>query len=422
MMKQLLFLLVFFFVGLGLSGCASRLAPTTSKPVSAEISPDVLFIAYDYGDALAFKAVIPYLKSRQMHVKILVFGAAEKALKDFSGSVTLTSLLTMEQKNKYAQLIKDWQMSRTVALPDVVLKDVVSRLDPRVVVTGMAHAIQAQLTNQLAIKGAYSIAFYDNFDAPDTQAFVQPWLAATFGVNEVFLPGDYLINSFLKLKPLSGSELTVVGQPALEDWAKSIQGINREAVIKQLTLKAGEPVIVYAAGYDLDSLSWLNKFLEVAASRPDMQIIIALHPKMNGRLGTELEKKVKALSNVMLAPQGISTEELASISNLLVTHKSTVGVKAAYAGIPVLYVAESSYQNILTEHHLALRASSWSEIMNAVHRSLDQDLPTLVALKKLGMPSQPVVRFDGRLLDILKGLKRTPKMPVLKHVQFEEKQ
>ena len=422
MMKQLFLKLIVCVTMLATGGCALHKTSDSPKQDSvAEMKPDVLFIAYDYGESLAFKAVIPYLKSRHISVKVLTFGAADKALSDLPGTVPLKSLFTSKELQDNKKVVETWTSSRSQTLPSKLLESVITKIKPRIVITGMASSIQAQLSNQFVLKGAYTVAFYDNFDLPDKQPFIEPWLNTTIGVNELFLPGNYLIDSFLKIKALSGSEITVVGQPALEAWVASVNNIRKAGVLKELGLTASKPVVVFAAGYDADAIKWLDTFIDTVADRPDFQVEIALHPKMQGQVPPSIERKVVNLSNVHIAPAAVSTQSLVKVADVVVTHKSTVGMKAAYVGVPVLYVAENSYNNILIENKLAMRASSWSEIMNALHRFVDRKSASYINLKALGIPSQPIVRFDSRLLDILKGFKKPSRMPVIEQLKVEKK-
>lgn len=408
-------------LAIGISGCGPRSSGPPAEKIKSYRPPatkvDVLFIAYDYGESLAFKSVVPYLKSRGVTARVLTFGAADKALSDMPEAVLLTSLLTAQQKSQYANLINGWQTQRTVTLPSDVLESITNLWQPKIVITGMAGTMQAQLTNHFVLKGAHTVAFYDNFDNPDKQTSVQPWLNATTGVNEVFIPGDYLINDFLKIKSLASSEITVTGQPALDQWTQFAKHIDKNLIFEKLGISKGTRVATFAAGYDQSSLEWTDKFIDAATARPDILFFIALHPKMRDKTEVSLTKKIAGLKNIRIAPSTVNTEELVCISRLVITHKSTVGMKAAYIGIPVLYVAGESYNNVLISTRVAARADSWSEIVNEIHRLLDQPVKQADAFKKLGIPSESIIHFDGRLLSILENTKKKMNLPILESIQ-----
>ncbi len=428
MMKRNILFSFLLLVCVGLNGCAMKNADLSNTlPLSTKPSykSDILFIAYDYGEALAFKAVIPYLKARKTSVDILVFGAAKHALARMPNVIDLSSLLSESPEDKFQtkdiqSLSTQWDTSRTVLLPNKILETVISRLNPKVLVTGMTHAIQAQIANQVALKGGYTVAFYDNFDNPKTQSSIKPWVNTSLGVNELFLPGDYLINPFLAIKSLSGSEITVVGQPALESWKVDISRIDKASVLSALALKESDKIVVYSLGYDKSSLKWFNHFLDVVKQRPDIHFVISLHPKMKGVFPPRLAEKIKSFSNMTIAPKALSSEQLASIAKVMVVYKSTIGVKAAYTGIPVLYVAEEAYDNVLINHKIAMHASTWSEVLNDLHLLLDQQSLSVPTFKSLGMPTQPIIRFDSRLLDIMKNIKRSHRRPVIESHKIEE--
>ena len=415
-MKKLLPSLTCLFAIMTLYGCALK-STETQNTLKKQINTDVLFIAYDYGDALAFKAVLPQLKLRNIHFQVLTFGAAEQAFSDEIHTMQLRTLLPQKQQ---AVLMKKWKASRSVLLPAPILKDIIAHFKADIVVTGMAHGIQAQLASQFSQAGSHTIAFYDNFDVPQSQSYVNPWLNAVTGINEVFLPGDYLIDSFLKIESLSRSEITVVGNPALESWISSQDSIDKASIINQLSLDGEKPIAIYAMGYDKSASHWFNRFLDAVMDRPDVQVVVALHPKMQGQLDPLLASKIQKIDNVKISPQNITTEALTKIADLVVTHKSTIGVKAAYAGVPVLYLADKTYTNILIEHHFAELASSWSEIINTLHQMLDQAKPPLQNFESLGIPLQSAVRFNGRLLEILKHSTPAAQKPVLEKFEVEK--
>ena len=420
MVRSLIFLITISLIVIGISGCVRKSPaprPANKSRAVPATAVDVLFIAYDYGESLAFKSALARLKSKTVNVRILTFGAADRAFRDVPEATQLISLLTTQQKLQHESLLNSLETQRTTTLPVELLEYVVSKWQPQVVVTGMASTAQAQLTNKFALKNAYTVAFYDNFDNPVIQSFVQPWLASTLGVNEIFIPGDYLIKDFLKIKALSSSEITVTGQPALDQWIQSAKYFNKEQIFEKLNIAKNSRVVTFAAGYDQSSLNWADKFIEAATERPDLVFFIALHPKMDNRSDAPLVKKVAGLKNVKIAPPSVTTEELVSVSALLATHKSTVGIKAAYLGVPVLYVAEDNYDNVLISHDLAKRASSWSEIVNAIHYLLDYPDKKQLSFKKLGIPLDSVPHFDDRLLTLLGHTTKKANMPLLESIQ-----
>ena len=415
-MKKLLPSLIYLFVIMSLCGCASK-SITTQNTLKKQIKTDILFIAYDYGDAVAFKAVLPQLKLHNIHFQILAFGAAEQVFSDELHTIQLKTLLPQKQQ---AALVTKWKTSRSELLPALMLKDITSQFTTHIVVTGMAHAIQAQLASQFSQTGSHTIAFYDNFDVPQSQNYVKPWLNTVKGINEVFLPGDYLIDSFLKIASLSRSEITVTGNPALESWANSQEDTDKTKIINELSLSAKKPIAIYAMGYDKSASHWFNRFLDAAMDRPDIQVVVALHPKIRGQLDPLLASRIQKIKNIKISPQNITTEALTGIADLVVTHKSTVGVKAAYVGVPVLYLADETYTNILIDHHFAELASSWSEIINTLHQMLDQTKRSPKSFASLGIPMQSAARFNGRLLEVLKDSKPTVQQPVLEKIELEK--
>ena len=382
---------VSFFVFLSfllMTGCSSLAQQTESDPAPTGETVDILLIANDRGESQVFSQLLPELARRNLSAQVLTMGQAETVFANQKEAVRINTL---------GSLPENATDDRTQQLDKETLERIATQLRPAIVVTGMSHAIQAQLANRFKTAGATTIAFYDNFDLISQSQYVVPWLETTTGVDELLLPGHYQAVDAGKLPAFANSQIAISGNPALEQW-DIVFLITNEAQEKQrLALAPKRPVILFTGGYGDEYEQWLQLFLQAMAERPDLQVLIAPHPKTDGQLERDAVAGLQ-LTNASVRDDTTSTAQLATVADLVVTHKSTTGFQAAWQGLPVLFVAADDYTNILIDAGLASRASSWQQILNNVHRYIDQPKRReTVSFKMLGVPDQSLQRIADHL-------------------------
>ncbi len=378
----------FFLPFLLVTGCGSFAQQTESDPAPASETVDILLIANDQGESQVFNLLLPELTRRNLSAQVLTMGQADTVFANQTEAVLLNTL---------GSLSENATDDRTQQLDRETLERIVTQFRPAIVVAGMSHAIQAQLANRFKTAGATTMAFYDNFDLISQSHYVVPWLETTTGVDELLLPGHYQAVDAGKLPAFANSQISISGNPALEQW-DIVFLITNEAQEKQrLALDPKRPVILFTGGYGDEYEQWLQLFLQAMAERPDLQVLIAPHPNTDG----QLERNAVAalpLTNASVRDVSTSTAQLATVADLVVTHKSTTGFQAAWQGLPVLFVAADVYNNILIDAGLASRASSWQQILNNVHRYIDQPKRReTVSFKMLGVPEQSLQRIADHL-------------------------
>ena len=383
------------------------------QPVNQE-TVDVLLIAFDNGEGRAFRAALPALKTQNLSVRVLTFGPADQLFENTSGVFSLSVIAGNQTQSA------DWQRDRNAVLSENELQKTLQYFKPTIVVTGMAHTIQAQLLDSYRREGSYTIAFYDNFEEPGDKEYVQPWLNTTTGADELFLPATYLNKNFSGLPQFKQTQLTVTGQPVLDEWAQAFRETNRSRLRQKLTLEPERQIVVFAGGYDKSYTEALQRFLEAAKARTDLQFLITPHPRTDGSAENdavaEMNKTGAETAHIFIN-RDIPTHQLATVASLMVVHQSTTGFMARAQGLPVLYIAADNYSNPMIDGLQARRAWNWSGILNEMHRLLDQDnvQPPFHNM----LPDKPVARFANRIGELYGLLNKGPAQPVLESVEVQ---
>ena len=237
--------------------------------------------------------------------------------------------------------------------------------NPRVLIAGMAHAAQAELTRLWWQKGTWTIAFYDSFETPVSQDWIQPWMELKPPVEEILVPSLRLTRSFPQGYARSRG-VAAVAHPVLLEWHESISRSEPQMLKESLGLK-DSPVVVIAGGYGEGYGKSLELIAEAAALRPDIQWLVAPHPRYRG------EQERVLLRGDNSPPFRIIDDEptirLAAIANLVISHTSTVCWLASQLGIPALFVRPDADQEMLG---LVKVVNNSSSLLNAIHKYLDQ--------------------------------------------------
>lgn len=371
-----------------MAGCHLLEKPKVVDEVPTVKSTDILFLAMDQGESEIFRLLVPELQRRNLSVSIFTLGQADTFFADMEEATPIATLATFP-----ANLSDD----RAAQLAQDAVTKIVGGIRPTVVVTGMSHAIEAQLSNHFRGNGSTIVAVYDRFSLISQTPAILAWLKTTTGVDDVLLPGHYQAIDAGNLAAFQSSYIGISGHPVLEQW--DILFLVTDAVQKKhdLGLDPKRPVILFTGGQEPEYQQWLTLFLRSMAERPDIQVLIAPDPRTDGQLEREKVQSLK-LKNVRVMDGNTGTAELATVADLVVTHKSITGFQAAWQGLPVLFIAAKGYTNILTDAGLASRASSWQQILNTVHGSIDRIRePKEASFRKLGVPEQSLQRITDHL-------------------------
>ncbi|TET39276.1 MAG: hypothetical protein E3J72_01125 [Planctomycetota bacterium] len=152
------------------------------------------------------------------------------------------------------------------------------------------------------------------------------------------------------------------------DW-KPKRKVVPKNISEQLGLDPNEPIALAATGVAWDAntnirseafgcmYDWLWETIRWFAEHPQWQLVIRAHPHDNiapniapetrTLFEREVQRKGTALPpNVYFVPHdhSVSTFEIASVSELLITYMSTIGLEIACSGLPVVVIGPAHYR------------------------------------------------------------------------------
>ena len=140
-----------------------------------------------------------------------------------------------------------------------------------------------------------------------------------------------------------------------QDIARQVGLDPARPVIGLLTNVSWDAQLHYPANAFPSMLEWLVQTCEYFATRPDLQLLIRVHPaEISGfppsrqPILRELHKRVPVLaSNIHVVPpeSGISTYGLMSLCNAAIIYGTKMGVELSSVGIPVVVAGEAWVRN-----------------------------------------------------------------------------
>lgn len=364
---------------------------------------DVTFFLYDAGETKALEPVMDALKKADKSYEIMAVGTAESLVKNHDAVRNLVKDCGFSAK------ITPLEWKREQKLSNEELAQLKKCTRGSILVTGYNSAIQNQLIESVKSKGVETVVFYDSFNPPDT---CNPNTSSPCYAHEAAYRADVMLVSTYDLKEafqnISPVRCFALGNPTLETWKHHMDNVNQQALRTTLQVENDKPVLLYIGGYGDDYEGSFNLFLDSVKNIHDYQIVVTLHPKVDGTLEGKLIAD-KNLSQIKIAPKDIPTPSIASIASLVVTQRSTAGVQARFAGLPLIYVDvhPQKYTNFLIKSNHATQVSSPEAFIDELAVIQQKSKDTVSLQKKLGIPSNAAEKIAGYLMSIL----HTPTTP-----------
>ncbi len=344
---------------------------------------DLLISTYDTGDKNGLLPMTAKLKKKApgqkkgIRYKILAFGISKEQLK--THPAVLDFIIQKDVRH----------MKRTDTLSVEELHQLDQEVEPKLVIAGMASKVQAQILNHFKSKGVHVVAFYDNFDPFDSTPYAEPFFEEIGSIDAYMVPHQGLVELLkTKLKAKNQkAEIIVSGQPALEDWEKAFAKTDVNALKPKLKLDEKKKTILFVGGaYEGEYPKYLQTFFDAIREMKNIQILVTTHPKMTGNLE---KSAAEGLEHVQIVDSKVATTpQIATIVDIILTHKSSVGMQALYMGIPVLYVAGPDYKNFATAVGIASRVADAGTLRVAIDGIVGSGakVKKVDVCAKIGMP------------------------------------
>lgn len=183
-----------------------------------------------------------------------------------------------------------------------------------------------------------------------------------------------VLNNMVKKKLISGgikSELIfITGQPAFDKIRDKKLNTHQIKDFKaKLGLQESQKVIMWVSPGNKDQTKILNKLLEIEKKNNDVTLIIKLHPNETGHY----QRGVVAKANSRALVISSYLHELISISDLVITEFSAVGMEAILLDRPLLIANIENVPNHVhyAESGAAIEVNSIDDLEKEVHSILN---------------------------------------------------
>ncbi|MDB5038494.1 MAG: hypothetical protein JWQ35_2022 [Bacteriovoracaceae bacterium] len=319
----------------------------------------VAFVLYDAGEAKALEPVFNYLKEHHVPQKIIAIGTARNLVEKNPDFIDIQKSCEVSEK-------LNSKLGSEESLISYDINKITDCLNPTLVVTGMVSTFQKQLSDAMKQRGVPVWGYYDSFSEDgikESRSFL-PSLA------KVLVPSLSIKKAYQKI---SKAPVEVVGQPTLEEWRDRASKMDARKILEELDLTKSFPVVLYAGGYGKGYAAAFKNFAVEATKLKDCIVLVSLHPKSDGMLEQKILSEVP-VSGIRIVPKNISTNEVALISDLVVTYQSSVGVQAVFLGKPVVYfdTKGSTYSDLAIQNHWATQVTTPEKFIPTVREKLKE--------------------------------------------------
>lgn len=273
----------------------------------------LVFLLHDAGETKAMEPLMDLLDELSLEYSVVTLGAA-------------TSLLGSSRETR--------ELDRELELAD----------EQTIVIVGLQVRGLGQTKQAFRSKGARLLGYYDSFEPVWEGA---PASEMLHYVDDVLVPSSLIRDTFLHLNPTLS--VYVVGHPSLERWNRPVDEGSQEKIIESLGVQRDKTMILYAGGYGPGYDEAFRSFAKAVSPLEGCQVVVAIHPKMCGIFEREvMEQEMTDTSSWIIAPKSLMTEDLVRISDVIISHRSTVGIQAVFMGKAVIYldVSGTVYKNL----------------------------------------------------------------------------
>lgn len=200
-----------------------------------------------------------------------------------------------------------------------------------------------------------------------------------------------------------------------ENFSRQWQGLPMQGgeTVRQALNLDGRPVVLLPANVIGDSLTlgrqvftasmteWLRGTVRYFASRPDVQLVVRIHPGERYIKGPSVADVVKAelpdldtdpaLAHIRLvaALDPVNTYDLVEIADLGLVYTTTVGLEMALSGVPVVVAGQTHYRG----KGFTLDPATWQEAEQMIETVLAQPAAARLSRAQLEQAWNYAYRF-----------------------------
>jgi hypothetical protein len=136
-----------------------------------------------------------------------------------------------------------------------------------------------------------------------------------------------------------------------EDSARQELGLDERLVVLLATNVLGDSLTLGREIFTQSMEEWLERTLQYFAGRPDVQLVIRVHPGeklIHGQSMVDVINRVlpklPEFIHVIKPEEDVNTYDLIAAADLGLVYTTTVGLEMAMSGIPVIVVGDTHYR------------------------------------------------------------------------------
>ncbi len=348
--------------------------------------PRIGFFLYDAGETGALLPVFELLTVRKIDYRIYAITTAAKILVDHPQRVAETNVHPLLKRPA-----ESWP--REEVYDEAVVQEVCNALDCDLFLTGMASKIQSQVLARLQSQKVPAWTIFESF-SENYAHFTHAYFDAK--PNLILTTSLPILDFFKSFRP--GQSVELVGQPSLEKWIQSASQISRADVLKKSGVELRDrPLLIYAGGYGPDFPEGLRLFLDFSRRLiEDFEICVAAHPRSTRELEQESLKAFGLQDKIRLLPADMTTAEAIVAADIVMSHRSLVGMQALFIGKPTVYLDPfpARYKDLAIELGWSPQVQTFDQLKAALDRCLHQKPPPASSLfEAAGIPTNSAQRI-----------------------------
>ncbi len=150
-------------------------------------------------------------------------------------------------------------------------------------------------------------------------------------------------------------------------------GLDERPVILLPTNVLGDSATLGLTVFSSSMTDWLERLLPRLAEKPEVQVVIRIHPGETLTVGPSVMEVVQRVLPVLPAhmhvigpSENVNTYDLMELADLALVYTTTAGLEMALRGIPVLLSGQAHYRG----KGFTLDADTWEEYFSALDSAL----------------------------------------------------
>lgn len=166
---------------------------------------------------------------------------------------------------------------------------------------------------------------------------------------------------------------------------RAVLGLDDRPVVLLPTNVLGDSATLGLTVFSPSMTEWMERVLPFLADRPEVQVVIRIHPGETLTVGPSVMEIVRRVLpelpphiHLVGPSEKVNTYDLMEITDLALVYTTTAGLEMALRGIPVLVSGRAHYR----EKGFTLDAQTWNEYFTVLEQAL-KSMPARLSPKQV---------------------------------------